>query len=240
MTYSRSFADWLRGQIDSQGITKAALAERLGVARSAITMWTTGETEPANRHIAPLARALGVTRYEIYLRLGRVEPRSEGLDPEWDAFIQSVEADGREFRDLVLGSLQDIRRAWMARPRGLYAIMRVSMERLFEPARAGVRGAVPILGERLLYYDQITSLDGQPRTLILTAKPEGETYTVTAHVAGGPDVSGGLLRVADKIYQAERRENALCFSGLQLTEIDTHVLLLLTHDDERSTDDAQT
>lgn len=54
------------------GYTQQRLAEELGVSRSAVAMWETGETRPRSDRLLRLAEILGCTADEL---LGRKPPR---------------------------------------------------------------------------------------------------------------------------------------------------------------------
>ena len=58
----------------ARGLTQAELAGRLGVARTTISRWETGTTEPPLRALGPLCHALRV-RSDVFVELpsGRVD-----------------------------------------------------------------------------------------------------------------------------------------------------------------------
>jgi transcriptional regulator with XRE-family HTH domain len=221
----QSFGVWLEQQIYDRSMQKIDLAKLLHVSPSVITQWTTGETKPARRRVAALACALGVSPYEIYLRMGDIEPRGE-LNAEWDLFLHQVEADGAEFKQAILEALEDLRRTWMARPRRVRSVLRISFipfEYVDEgPERGGEIGEMSY-HEKLLYFDEMTFEDGFKGEVMITAVPhlgkEAIDLIATAsdNTSTGVELERGELVIGDKIYYAEIRANEARFPDLLIT-----------------------
>jgi len=201
MTEEHPFPVWLEDQIYLRGLTKVQVARLLAVSPSTITQWTHGETEPSSQRIATLSVILGVSRYEINLRLERIEPR-KGLDPEWDLFIQQVEADGAEFKKIIFNALQDMREAWLVRKRGVRTALRVSVEPYANYLK-GMRGTAVWQGDRLLFYDTIVFGDSQSARLMLTAIPDGQWATIQACCYGDIVLQQVMMVLGSRVYLAQ-------------------------------------
>lgn len=63
--HERSFAAWLRVQLDGRAISQEAFARRLGVSTKTINRWIHGTTEPRFRELVLLYDALGTTPFEV-------------------------------------------------------------------------------------------------------------------------------------------------------------------------------
>ena len=91
---------------ERRGLTQAALAAQLGVARPMIAQWETGARHPWISTLKRLGEALGVS-YE-WLAFGQEEAHpSEDprLDPTLFAAVQAVVTEAFEERDLEVGEL---------------------------------------------------------------------------------------------------------------------------------------
>ncbi len=79
---SAAFVRWLDETAARVGIlSHAELARRLNVSETTISRWLSGQREPGHKELADLASVLGVTRLELYRRLGLVEQvRSKGTE----------------------------------------------------------------------------------------------------------------------------------------------------------------
>ena len=72
------FSAWLKETMAHEGLrSRQDLARSLGVARTTVHYWLTGEREPDDVNVAILARRFGVSRARIYELLGRMEPTSD-------------------------------------------------------------------------------------------------------------------------------------------------------------------
>ena len=69
----------LQRLINERGTTQAAIAQKLGIARSGINKYVQGVSSPSPRNIVRIARALGVTADEL-LRVDSALPQ----DGEWN------------------------------------------------------------------------------------------------------------------------------------------------------------
>lgn len=215
---SEDFGIWLERQIYTSGLTKSSLARSLKVAPATISQWTSGETEPATDKIPLLAEALGISKYEIYLRLGRIEPRGE-LDHEWEIFIQKVETYGGDFKQFVLEAIDEMRHAWYLRPRTKKALMKVSVSSFYyEYPKEGLRSSRDIWqGERLFLYDAVEFSNGEQLECMISALKHDAGFTLIVRVVSDDDLSiQGTLVVNDVTYEAVSEGNIVRFPDLQL------------------------
>lgn len=87
----------LQRLINERGTTQAAIARKLGIARSGINKYVHGVASPSPRNIVRIARALGVTADEL-LRVDSALPKDEAWDPkkyikEYADKLTDVQAD---------------------------------------------------------------------------------------------------------------------------------------------------
>ena len=54
-------ADKIKQLRKERNLTQESLASILGVERTTVTMWETGQNVPPTKHLVPLAEALGCT-----------------------------------------------------------------------------------------------------------------------------------------------------------------------------------
>src|SRR5712692_7659956 len=71
-----AFAQWLRGQLRSNGWMVSDFAEQVGVRPSAVYRWTAGQRTPTDGQIDKIAAALKVSPDVIWKEL-----ESEGIKP---------------------------------------------------------------------------------------------------------------------------------------------------------------
>lgn len=122
MTPAQEFAAWLQSamraagyDIDSQrGGGRNALADALGIAKSTVTRWLSGEVLPDARYLAPLAKALHLTVAQVLAGSGlapaeETQPADAPLSPEqWVARLGLKDpAD----RSLLLAMVERMKRA---------------------------------------------------------------------------------------------------------------------------------
>jgi hypothetical protein len=144
---------------------------------------------------------------------------------EWDLFIQQVEADGAEFKKVILSALQDMREAWFVRRRGVGAMLRVSVEP-YANYFVGMRSPVVWQGERLLFYDTVAFGDTQSARLMLTAFPDGEWCTVKACFYGGIILQQAMMVLDSRVYQARiMDETTAHFEQVSWNEDVDHLLV---------------
>ena len=77
--YAEVIGSNLQRLINERGTTQAAIAQKLGIARSGINKYVQGVSSPSPRNIVRIARALGVTADEL-LRVDSALPQ----DGEWN------------------------------------------------------------------------------------------------------------------------------------------------------------
>jgi ribosome-binding protein aMBF1 (putative translation factor) len=75
-TIREAFAQWLRGQLRSQGWMVSDFATKVGVRPSAVYRWTAGQRTPTDGQIDKIADALKVKSEVIWAELAR-----EGITP---------------------------------------------------------------------------------------------------------------------------------------------------------------
>ena len=68
----------LQRLINERGTTQAAIAQKLGIARSGINKYVQGVSSPSPRNIVRISRALGVTADEL-LRVDSALPQDEAM-----------------------------------------------------------------------------------------------------------------------------------------------------------------
>lgn len=74
----QTFGAFVRERRRSCGLTQEALAELVGVDQTWVSQVERDIFAPAKAKVAPLASALGVSRRELYARMGEVEPDDGG------------------------------------------------------------------------------------------------------------------------------------------------------------------
>ncbi len=84
MAHHPGIAVRIREIRESQGLTQASLAARMGVTRSQVTLWETGGRNPSPTSLKEIAQALGVAVEWLATGKGSPRPASsyDGLDPE--------------------------------------------------------------------------------------------------------------------------------------------------------------
>jgi transcriptional regulator with XRE-family HTH domain len=75
-TIREAFAQWLKGQLRTQGLMVSDFAERVGVRPSAVYRWTAGQRTPTDGQIEKIAEVLQVPSAVIWEELAR-----EGITP---------------------------------------------------------------------------------------------------------------------------------------------------------------
>lgn len=60
---------------NEKGLTQGDLAKLVGVTQQAIAKWESGDVDVSLKYVAPLARALGVSKELIFPELGEINPR---------------------------------------------------------------------------------------------------------------------------------------------------------------------
>ena len=96
MTQPSAVAVRIRQTRESQGLTQAALAARLGVTRSQITLWETGARNPSPTSLKHIAAALGL--HVEWLATGKGVPKpfpayNEGVDAQLhELVVEAVHA----------------------------------------------------------------------------------------------------------------------------------------------------
>ena len=95
------FAKWLEEQMRAEGLTsRQALAESLGVARTTVHYWLTGEREPDDLNIGLIAQRFGVSRAKVYELLGRMAPVSDEEYRNWiELLVQLTPEERAEILD---------------------------------------------------------------------------------------------------------------------------------------------
>lgn len=87
-------ADRIRMTRESRGLTQSALAARLGVARSQITLWETGGRNPSPTSVTQLALALGIDVEWLATGQGLPKPPLAmigGVDPQlFELVVEAV------------------------------------------------------------------------------------------------------------------------------------------------------
>lgn len=88
----------------SEGLTQAEFAEKIGLSRNYIAMIEIGQREPSNRTIKDICRIFGVN--EIWLRTGVGEPftplsRSEELAAIFERMEVGDDAKSRLIREMA-------------------------------------------------------------------------------------------------------------------------------------------
>ena len=91
---------------ERRGLTQAALAASLGVARPMIAQWETGARQPWISSLNRLSEALGVTYEWLAFGQGDSAPDEKPrLDPALFAAVQAVVTEAFVERDLEVGGL---------------------------------------------------------------------------------------------------------------------------------------
>lgn len=91
---------------ERRGLTQAALAAQLGVARPMIAQWETGARQPWISTLNRLSEALGVTYEWLAFGQGSSTPDEEPrLDPALFTAVQAVVTEVFEERGLEVGEL---------------------------------------------------------------------------------------------------------------------------------------
>ncbi|MCY4371882.1 MAG: helix-turn-helix transcriptional regulator [bacterium] len=101
-------ADKLTAARNAAGLSRATVADRLGVARSRVHAWETGEATPHARHIPALARLLGVAattyapgddlrarRYRAGLTQAEAAAQVGAARPEWSRWESGLRIPDR-------------------------------------------------------------------------------------------------------------------------------------------------
>lgn len=89
MRIMESFTDWLTGELDTRGWSRAEAARRGGISASVLDKIISGYSRPGDKTCRGLARAFGLTTEEVMRYAGLIPPRGATVD------------DQREFDDLV-------------------------------------------------------------------------------------------------------------------------------------------
>lgn len=96
MTQPSPVALRIRQTRESQGLTQAALAARLGVTRSQITLWETGARNPSPTSLKEIAVTLGVQVEWLVTGQGAPKPSpatSRGVDAQLhELVVEAVQA----------------------------------------------------------------------------------------------------------------------------------------------------
>jgi transcriptional regulator with XRE-family HTH domain len=66
MNNSNYFSEWLRKQMEHEGLSIAGLARAMGVAYTTVRNWLIGTATPRHKHIQALARLLHVREADVY------------------------------------------------------------------------------------------------------------------------------------------------------------------------------
>ena len=98
----------LQRLINERGTTQAAIAQKLGIARSGINKYVQGVSSPSPRNIVRISRALGVTADEL-LRVDSALPKDEDWDPR-DYITDNVD----KLTDIQADNIADTMREYIA------------------------------------------------------------------------------------------------------------------------------
>lgn len=188
------FGTWLEGQIYDRGYSKRTLARLLRVTPASVTHWTNGDTEPTGANIDRLADLLGVSRYEIYLRLGRLEGRG-GLDERWEILWHELAGTEADYQAAVHRALEAMNDLWYRRQRRRHVVFEINLREVMDARPlSGLRSGSESTGhEMLLYFGPLDRREPEGWLMLSgVLDPDQETVILTGeHSANHP-----LLRAA--------------------------------------------
>lgn len=96
-----NFAEWLRTELSSQGMSQAALSRATGLHTGSISNVLNGQRKPGSDFVLAVSRALKMNPETLYRRAGILPPKpSPNHDPIIDEAIEAMarlsENDKRE------------------------------------------------------------------------------------------------------------------------------------------------
>ncbi|MGR5464539.1 helix-turn-helix domain-containing protein [Photobacterium damselae] len=77
-----SFSKRLKAIVKEERFTQAKFADEVGVSRSAVEKYLSGENEPTARILMKIAQHQAFRKYTMWLLTGNVEPNSGQISPE--------------------------------------------------------------------------------------------------------------------------------------------------------------
>ena len=81
------FAIWLNKKLNDNGWSQNELSRRAGISHAQVSNVINGSYNPGQDFLEGVARALGLTRREVYARAGLIEPEPDGTEPTIQAML---------------------------------------------------------------------------------------------------------------------------------------------------------